>query len=100
MSHATGEVLSLTRERLGWFEYNGTCDVCCARVYKNEEDLHENWRADNRRECVEPQRHTQEEVILFSHYGGGFYWLGKVCFSCMAITDGLLPGYLDGNPYE
>lgn len=99
MSHAIGEVWTVTGEGKGYFEYNGTADVACTRIFLNEKELHNNWRKDVFANCLCNQPSTL--VILYTDYGWGSYWLGKACFICNAITEGLSPdSSLRGRPFE
>lgn len=103
MSHALGEVWTLVGQRVGWFEYNGTVDIAYTNICLTEEGVHRFWRSEKAHaECSNPKEHTHTPVILYSHYGGGFHWLGRACLNleCMAITDGMIPGYLDGPPFS
>lgn len=91
MSHAWGEVYKQDGDVLhlvGHFEYNGTADVCCQRVYATREEMLDNWRGDNWRECTCGE--APEDVLLYSDYGGGFHWQDTVCFRCMAIVGNLV----------
>lgn len=101
MSHSHGEIWSPAGQRLGWFEYNGTSDVVCARVYKTSEEMQANWRGDNWRACQDEAGHQPrwQDVVLYTSYGGGFHWPGKVCWDCLAVVDGLMPtGDFTGEP--
>ena len=90
MSHANGEVVDpRTGARLGWFEYNGTCDVCCTRIYPTREGMCDNWRADNIRGCSCGK--PPVAVILYTDYGYGFHWPGSACLGCGAIVGGTRP---------
>jgi len=90
MSHATGTVYSTDRSTiLGYFEYNGTCDVACTAIQKTQEALNENWRGPGcMKECSCGKEPT--DVVLHSDYGSGFHWDSKACLECMAIC-----GHLD-----
>lgn len=85
MSHSLGEIWSQEGKLLGWFEYNGTCDVACARIYLEEQELHDNWRKDNWRTCKCGS--AGQTVILYSSYGNGFHWPATVCWGCLAILE-------------
>jgi hypothetical protein len=94
-----GEIWSQYGSLLGYFEYNGTCDVVCTRVHLKAEDVRANWRMDNDRKCV--CAGSGQDVLLYTTYGGGFYWDGRVCWNCMAITDGIYDFELnDGRPFK
>lgn len=96
MSHALGEVWTPAGELLGYFEYNGTVDITCTRIYESEDELFANWRADNFRDCQ--CQNEDVPVILYTNYGGGFYWNGDACLVCKAITGGMNV-YDDGHPF-
>lgn len=98
MSHSLGEVWKDGVLR-AHFEYNGTCDTVRARLHEAIDGVTDNWRDDNWRFCTCGQ--SPETVIIYSSYGGGFYWEGKACFVCMAITDGFAPdgNSTDGHPF-
>jgi hypothetical protein len=100
MSHASGEIWSPSGELLGYFEYNGTVDCVCTRVYPTFEQMDENWHADNSRTCT--CGGESSPVILYTTYGPGFHWPGKACFKCSAITDGTFEweGEEDGHPFR
>jgi hypothetical protein len=74
---------------LGYFEYNGTVDIACSRIYNTEAELELHWSGDNVRTCNCGA--TGQSVVLYSHYGFGFWWPGRVCWHCMAITRGTQP---------
>ena len=98
MSHAFGEVWSLDGKLQGYYEYNGTADVACTRIFHNEDDLIHAWRKDVFADCSCNQQSIL--VILYTEYGRGCYWLGKACLSCQAITEGLSPdSSLNGHPF-
>ncbi len=98
MSHAMGEVWSLEGKLLGHFEYNGTCDVACTRVHLSAEGVSANWRGDNQRGCA--CGGSGQTVLLYTTYGGGYYWDGRVCWNCMAITDGIYDFEINnGRPF-
>ena len=98
MSHANGEIWSEDGKRLGFFEYNGTVDCVCTRIYKDKVDLKVHWRGDNWRECTCGGRPSP--VILYTDYGFGSHWAGEACFACEAITDGVFDfDSRDGHPF-
>jgi hypothetical protein len=98
MSHSMGEVWSADSKLLGYFEYNGTCDVARTRVYQTPDDVSANWRGDNDRKCV--CGGSGQPVLLYTTYGGGFCWDGRVCWNCMAITNGIYDfESSDGRPF-
>jgi hypothetical protein len=94
MSHAGGTVTFKDGDILH-FEYNGTSDICIPMLYTTEDELSDNWRNGQWRECSCENEH--EDVIIYSSYGGGFDWHGKACRVCMCITEGLNPDHTDCN---
>lgn len=94
MSHASGEVFRFdTKERIGFFEYNGTCDtIADLRIHRSMDELDRHWR-----EYYWPVPHPCHVakceptlVYLHSHYGG-FYWTARACLKHRLITDGYDP---------
>lgn len=87
MSHAEGEVICGGKV-VGFFEYNGTTDLACTRVFPTRDELDANWRgsvfADCR--CGKPPA----DVILYTAYHD-FHWPGSACLACMAIVAGIDP---------
>jgi hypothetical protein len=100
VSHTLGEIWSQEEARLlGFFEYNGTCDIVCTRVHPRVEGVEQNWRADNQRECSCGEE--SQPVILYTTYGDGYHWPGRVCWKCEAITSGIRDfERVDGHPYD
>jgi len=103
MSHSTG-VVKFEDGQIFYFEYNGTSDVCLPFLYETYEELHANWRRRDWKlhKCeLEP-----ENVVIYSTYGGGFYWNGRACRKCMLLTHNLSletfdyesAGMKDGRP--
>jgi hypothetical protein len=98
MSHSEGQIWSRDGKFIGFFEYNGTVDVVCGRVYRTSEEMDENWRQDNHRRCKCGAEGAP--AVLYTNYGNGFYWDGRVCLECMAVADGLMPEETtDGHPF-
>jgi hypothetical protein len=106
MSHAVGEIWStekgfFSKQRilLGWFEYNGTSDIACTRVYNTREEMLANWRGNNSRSCF--CKAVGQSVILYTDYGNGYHWPGRVCWNCMSIIDGMLAiDTIEGHPFR
>lgn len=88
MSHSNGKVIVNT-QIVGYFEYNGTCDVVLGRIYDSLEELRENWRCGDMGKCICGQEPS--EVVLHTTYGSGFHWPGKACLKCKTIVEGLMP---------
>lgn len=89
MSHASGEIWSTDGKLLAYFEYDGTADICCTRLHSTQEGVRLNWRKDNKRECTCSA--AGQSVTIYTDYGAGWYWSGKVCWHCMCITAGISP---------
>ena len=87
MSHDRGRVYAMDDETLlGFFEYDGTCDVACTTIVATDIELHANWRSPaNMRECACTPI-VKTPVILYSEYGCGFDWESHACLACKAIT--------------
>lgn len=95
MSHAEGKAI-LPDGTQYWFEYNGTADVCCTRLYKTMKELNENWRLNNFTECICKENEKKfKNVILSTMYGGWhFLFYSTICEKCLCIT-----GKIDYNEY-
>jgi len=85
MSHATGKV-RFNDGTVMFYEYNGTCDVVCNCLYDSYKEMHSNWRDQPSNECT---CGNDEEVEIATNYADGYYWPGKACRKCKAITRGL-----------
>ncbi len=88
MSHAEGKI-KLENGNEYYYEYNGTSDVLCTRMYKTNDELHDkdNWRGDNHRECNDDS-HKKLKGAASTNYGAGWHHVldAEVCEQCMAIT--------------
>lgn len=92
MSHATG-LVRFPNGTVMWYEYNGTSDVCIPTLWDTFEEMWAHWRSkDPYNKCTCSQ---SENVEIFSDYGSRFYWDGKACRNCKAITEGFYPYELD-----
>lgn len=91
MSHAHGVVLGPENVVLGWYEYNGTSDIACPRVFETSEELQENWRKLAVEWLTCSCGGEPESVTIATSYGKGFGWPGKWCPRCRCLTDGLDP---------
>lgn len=86
MSHADGRLISAgSGEILGWFEYNGTSDLCQPKVFASREELKANWRTRDWPDCSCSPR-KEVPVILETDYGAGFRAEGAWCPVCRVIT--------------
>lgn len=91
MSHSYGKVYEKEGKLIGYFEYNGTCDVALSAIQKTAEDVNKYWRSNqNCRECL-CKSPIEKDVILWTDYGDGFYWNAKICENCMAILNNRMP---------
>lgn len=99
MSHSNGQLFSFGGKELGWFEYNGTCDVCCCKVSLTQDLMHEGWRGSNVVAPCMDSTHDHVFCILYTTYGNGFHWLGKYCPKTMTIVYGIEPCPIDGQPF-
>lgn len=67
--------------------YDGISDI----AYNDLQEAPEGWsELDNNNECI---CGNDEEVIIATEYGHGYYWSGRACKKCKCITDGF-------DPYE
>jgi len=88
MSHAGGQV-KFSDGIIMHYEYDGTSDWCIPKLYDTHKEMWNNWRKYEYEEtnC----EHELEDVIIYSDYGNGFYWLGKACRKCNMIIEGKNP---------
>ncbi|MCP4986595.1 MAG: hypothetical protein GY928_11235 [Colwellia sp.] len=84
MSHSPGQV-RFNDGTIMHYEYNGYSDVVCNCLHATHEEMVKHWRKQPINVC---DCGKDEDVIIFTHYGNGFYWEGKACKTCKAITDG------------
>jgi hypothetical protein len=94
MSHSNGAVIK-NGEILGFFEYNGTCDVAISSIWPTFEDLRNNWHKDIWNKCKCDNQPL--EAILYTNYGGGFHWLTWICITCKAIVTNHMPFESEGT---
>ena len=88
MSHAWGAVRFESNGLIKFYEYNGTADICNAQLYNTYKEVWDNWRKYKFIEC---KCGKDEDIEIYTSYGGGFYWGGKGCRHCNAITKHLEP---------
>ena len=81
MSHSPGQILDASGENVGHFEYNGTVDVACPRIFATAEARDDAWRKDQPPPCVCPG----VDVTLVSE---GLTWEGKACLEHGFIVAG------------
>ncbi|TSC82425.1 MAG: Uncharacterized protein G01um101419_581 [Parcubacteria group bacterium Gr01-1014_19] len=101
MSHSHGEVIQEGKV-VGFFEYDGTADVALSPIWDTRDEVDANWRIGLWTQCTCHQPST--DVLLFTEYGGGFYWPAKACLNCKAITNEYSPfesdRRKDGHPLK
>lgn len=85
MSHADGLAI-LPDGTMYHYEYNGTCDICCTRLYKDYEEMHQNWRKDNLRDCICDQKEYKKVVLTTAYGHWDFLWTSEICEECMCIV--------------
>jgi hypothetical protein len=88
MSHAGGLVRFNSDGSIFHFEYNGTVDWCTSPIYNTFEEMYNNWRNQPFIDC---KCGNDENAVIFTTYGKGFYWEGRGCRYCMCITEGKNP---------
>lgn len=74
-------------DHIRYYEYNGTCDVPISHHYETPQEVRDNWRKHDWLTC---ECGGEEDVEVYSDYGGGFYFDGKACMRCgslHAVTD-------------
>ena len=85
MSHSDGLAILPNGYKYN-FEYDGTADICCTRLYEDYKEMHNNWRKDNCKECI-CNIPTKTKVILTTSYAAwNFLWESEICTNCMCIT--------------
>ena len=85
MSSAYGVIRFKSDGKLLYYLYNGTSDICNPSLC---DDINDVWCSHDWTECDCRQ---DEPVEIYSDYGGGFYWNGRACRHCKAITEKLEP---------
>ena len=100
MSHASGYVVFNDGLKL-YYEYNGTADIVLPKLWETMSEMEKHWREDNPfdRECV---CGNDEQVIVYTSYGGGWHFLSRACRKCKVITNAPNPfeNMIDGEPNE
>lgn len=85
MSHSSGIVTMESDGKVFWFEYNGTSDVACPKIFETQDEMSEHWR--NQGYGHDCKCGKEEDALIEAHYGGGIEWEGKVCRHCMVILN-------------
>ncbi|WP_270545605.1 hypothetical protein [Clostridium butyricum] len=129
MSNGKGQV-RFSDGNIKYFEYNGNSDICRPKLYDTFDEMIDNWRKpyvsmelnnrtddkkswfkkifrtnkDNNKE-QSTCNHSEEDIELYTDYGGGFYWKGTACRKCNMILKGIEPfelplddRHIDGIP--
>ena len=81
MSHDVGAV-KFNDGTIKYYEYNGTSDVVISHIYDSLKEVRENWRNHVWEEC---NCENEEEVRIYSNYGGGFTFDGLACRECKSL---------------
>lgn len=91
MSRAQG-LVRFENGQIGHLIYNGTSDIMLPRYYDTNNKAGEAYR---NKEDMFPDEctHKKEKVVIYSDYGGGFWWNGTACTQCKALD------YMYINPY-
>lgn len=100
MSHSLGALKFASDNKVMFYEYNGTSDVCISHLYDTIKEVSNNWGNHDWLSCACDK---SEPVEIYSNYGGGFYWKGKACRACFAITENCNPYdhvYYENDKYE
>jgi hypothetical protein len=87
MSSAILEILDIvTLDIMGYGEYHGTSDSVPSEFVINYNEIEgQKPYFLGYMDCICDVKFHQG-VILYSNYGGGFYWPSKVCMACKVIT--------------
>lgn len=103
MSSSVLEILDCatlkTIGNVGYGEYNGTSDTVPSEFVVDYESEMQGQRPYflGWNECICSDKFHQG-VILFSRFGGGFFWPSKACMKCKCIT-GVTSPYESENGY-
>ncbi len=97
MSHATGMCRFDSDGLVMFFDYNGTVDLCVSHLVDTYEEV---WGNIRRLAWLDCEDGKDEPCVLFTDYGNGFYWEGRACRHCRAITKGTSPYDLDDGDIE
>ena len=105
MSRALGTVYNINSQIIGYFIYDGTCDLCYPAIYATKDIAFTHYRtpAEINTKCLCPFPKIKE-VTLQIDYGNGKQWDGAMCTNCECIVDGLQEPHpvwsWYGNSYE
>lgn len=81
MSHSIGAI-KFNNGEIRYYEYNGTSDTVLSCHYPSQEEVLEHCRNQPHNHCT---CGCEEEVSIYSSYGGGFYFKGKACKKCCSV---------------
>lgn len=86
MSYDPGQVL-FPDGKVMFYAYGGCCDVVSSDLVEKEE-YHWNMPGRTLHKCICGR---DESVVIFTEYGGCFYWEGRACRFCKIVTKGNMP---------
>jgi hypothetical protein len=97
MSRATGEVYK-AGHIIGYWLYDGTVDSAARpEIVSSVDEVWGQLYEMYKQQAFQPwprcahDASTHVDVLLYSDYGGGFHWPGKICEACRLITSGWAP---------
>lgn len=94
MSHAIGAA-RFADGLIRFYEYDGTADVCDARLRATPDEVWEHWRGEI---CLDRCTCERDEPVeIHTTYGGEFAWNGRACRYCGVLTDGRDPYHVDSE---
>ncbi len=94
MSHADGQI-KFQDGTILFCEFDGTADVMLSCLYDSPYGVQKMWRAQPHHTC---SCGNDEPVEMATKYACGFYWQGRACKNCRAITGGAYFG-IDTHEY-
>ena len=98
MSHANGLIRFKRDNKIMFFEYDGTSDMCRPKLWPTYFDLREHWREKDafNRACDCPIS-LHEPVEAYTDYGSGYVWETIACRGCQLIIDTSVPDEVVSN---
>ena len=78
MSNAIGGI-RFKDGTIRYYEYSGSYDMVISAHYATTQEVYDNWRTYPEMAC---KCGKEEDVELYSSYGGGFYFTGQACKDC------------------
>lgn len=97
MSHAHATFIFSDRGPL-FGEYNGTSDVMLPLMFSSREQVDDNWRKQEWKNCI--CKGEPISCIAHTDYGGGFWWYGKACLACKIFIGPQMPFEEDCVTYD